>query len=380
MTIVIVEDNYRFIGSGATMSTKRFREELIKLGHTVRILGIGVEGEDMYGIEDNNVPVISKIALKNNMHFGKFNKEIAAKAFEGADLVHIIFPWQNGQRCNVLAKSMGIPVTAAFHCQPQNMTYYLRLNKIEIVNRLIFYIFKKRLYGNVDNIHCPSDFTARELIRHNYKARLHVISNGILDCFTPLKTPVEKIDNKIHILMTGRLSHEKCQFLLIKAAMCSKYKDRIQLHFVGRGPREKSYKKLGSKLPLQPIFYTAFLPQNELIALIQSMDLYVHTSEVELEGLACMEAIACCKVPIIANSKTSATPQFALDERSLFKEGKHLDLSNKIDYWIEHPQEREQMGKEYANLRTHYNIGNSAIQLEKFFIDAIRDHKIKTEI
>ena len=378
MTIVIVEDNYLHTTNGTTISTIRFRDELIKRGHTVRVVGIGIEGPDMYGVKEHKIPIVSKIAAKNYMRFARFDREIVAKAFEGADLVHLIFPWQG--RCLTLAKEMDIPVSAAFHVQPQNITYNIRLNNFGFINRFIFFLFKKWLYEKVDNIHCPSDFTAKELLRNNYEARLHVISNGILGGFVPPEKPVEKDPGVINILMIGRLSREKRQDLVIKAIMHSKYREKIQAHFLGQGPMQKYYSRLGSKLPRFPVITTIFDSQERLIGLIQEMDIYVHASDAEIEGIACLEAISCGRVPIVANSKKSATPQFTLDERSLFKKGKYLDLRDKIDYWIEHPQERERMGKKYAKLGERYNISYSALKLEKMFSETIRDHKTKKMI
>lgn len=78
-------------------------------------------------------------------------------------------------------------------------------------------------------------------------------------------------------------------------------------------------------------------------------DLYVHTSDAEIEAMSCMEAFACGLVPVIADSPRSATPQFALDERSLFPAGDADALAERIDWWIEHPQEREEMEHRYAD-------------------------------
>lgn len=91
-----------------------------------------------------------------------------------------------------------------------------------------------------------------------------------------------------------------------------------------------------------------FYGQEELLRLLNSCDLYVHASDAEIEGISCMEALACGLVPVIANSPLSATPQFALDDRSLFQAGNAGDLADKIDYWIEHPEERAAQGRAYA--------------------------------
>lgn len=390
MTIVFVEDNYLHETDGTAISTHRFRDELIKRGHTVRVLAIGVTGPDMYGLKEHHVPIVSAIAGKNNMHFSKFNKKIVTNAFEGADLVHLIFPWQMERRCLALAKKMGIPATAAFHCQPENVTYNMKIKLLRFVNSFLFFLFKIWLYKKIENIHCPSRFTARELARHKYFARLHVVSNGISGSFTPnpgnlvqdetRSVPEVHVPDIIHVLMTGRLAEEKRQDLVIKAVKHSKYKDKIQIHFVGRGPMYKYYRRLGSKLPKAPLFEIDFIPQEKLLDLIYKTDIYIHASEVELEGIACLEAIFCGKVPIIADSKTSAAPQFALDQRSLFQKGKYLDLRDKLDYWIEHPKERKQMEKEYAKLGESYNISYSVPKLEKMFNYAIKDFKTRKMI
>jgi len=375
MIIVFVEDNYSHKTDGTAISTHRFRDELIKRGHTVRVLAIGVEGSDMYGLEEHHIPIVSTVAKKNNMRFAKFDEKIVTQAFAGADLVHLTFPWQIHRRCLALAKKMGIPVSAAFHCQPENITYNIKLNSLPFINSFIYFLFKLWLYGKIENIHCPSQFLAKELVRHKYAAQLHVISNGISTIFTPPSIPVPKEPDTIRVLMIGRLAKEKRQDLIIKAVMHSKYKDKIQLHFVGRGPMYKHYHRLGSKLPRQPQFEPTFIPQEKMPELIHKADIYVHASDAEIEGIACIEAISCGKVPIIADSKISAASQFALDERSLFKKGKYLELRDKLDYWIEHPVELEQMGKKYAELGESYNIKYSAPKLEKMFKDAIGDFK-----
>jgi 1-acyl-sn-glycerol-3-phosphate acyltransferase len=381
MVIVLVADCYQKTNSaGAVMSTHRFREELIKRGHTVRVIATDVEGPDMYGLKEHVMPIVSRVSLKNSIRFAKFDKKIVTEALTGADIVHLIFPFQLERKTLKLAREMGIPVCGAFHCQPENVTYNIKLKLLRFINPILYHLFRFWLYRKLDNIHCPSIFAAGELKKHGYNARLHVISNGIMDAFKPPQAPVPKEDDKIHILMTGRLAEEKRQDLVIKAANCSKYRDKIQLHFVGRGPMYKRYLRQSADLPNPPRFYLDFIPQEELVKLIYKIDLYAHASEVDLESLACMEALSCGKVPIISDAPKSAASQFALDRRSLFKKGKYLDLRDKIDYWIEHPEEREQMEQEYIKLGEAYNIKHSIKKMEKMFEDTIKDSKTRRMI
>ena len=82
-------------------------------------------------------------------------------------------------------------------------------------------------------------------------------------------------------------------------------------------------------------------------------------------------------VPIIANSPKSATPQFALDDRSLFEAGNSLDLAKKMDYWIEHEEERKKMEYTYAESGKKYAISNSILQIEDMFLEAVAEESAK---
>jgi glycosyltransferase involved in cell wall biosynthesis/1-acyl-sn-glycerol-3-phosphate acyltransferase len=373
MVIVFVEDNYKNLTDGTSISAYRFRNELIKRGHTVRVLAIDVSGEDMYSLKEHYVPLVSEVASKNNMHFAKFDEKIVRRAFEGADIVHIYFPWQIARKCCRLARKMGIPVSGAFHCQPENVTYNMMIPLFEPANQFFYFLFKFWFYRRVDNIHCPSLFTSRELLKHKYYARLHVISNGVSDIFRPPEQPVQKTGDRIHILMIGRIAEEKRQDLIIKAVNISRYRERIEIFFAGQGPMEKRYTRYARKLPNKPHF--EFVSQEQLIDIIYNTDIYIHASDAEIEGISCLEAISCGKVPIISDSKKSAASQFALDGRSLFKKGNYRDLCAKLEYWIEHPAERKRMEAEYAELGKKYNISHSIGQIEKMFDDTIKGYR-----
>ena len=272
MVITFVIDNFSSKTDGTNISANRFKEELEKLGHEVRVVAIGVSGNNMYCLKEHYIPIVTPVSRKSNMRFAKFDKEIVKKALEGADIVHLFFPWQLQRKTLKLAKKMGIPCTAAFHCQPENISYNIGLKKLGFVNSILYKMFRHRLYKKVDNIHCPSQFIAKELEKHKYKAKLHVISNGMADAFIPRENKIEKKDDKINVLMIGRLSSEKRQDLIIKAVNASKYRTKIQIYFAGRGPKEKYYKKLGSKLPIPPIF--DFYNQSNLIDLLHKTDIY----------------------------------------------------------------------------------------------------------
>lgn len=373
MKIVLVIDQYDIGNNGTTMSARNLVSALRERGHEVRIAGMGTRGKDKYVLPELKVPVATAVAHKQGMSFAKPVEETLREAFEGADVVHFYMPFLplavKGKR---IAEEMGIPVTGAFHVQPENITYNCGLAHSKLAPEIIYGYFRKHYYDGYGHLHCPSSFIAGELKKHGYSSKLHVISNGVDNCFTYSKgEKPEELRDKFSILMVGRLSSEKRQDLLIKAAAMSKHSDEIQLFFAGNGPKKKKYVKMGKKLKNPPSF--GFYGKEDLKRLMSVCDLYVHPADAEIEAISCIEAFSSGLVPIISNSDKSATGNFALDRRSLFKAGNPKNLAEKIDYWIEHPEERRKMEIKYSEHGKQYCLAHCAALMEKMFAEAIEE-------
>lgn len=375
MKILIVADQYDNSNNGTTVSARRFVEGLRKLGHTVLVAGCGSPEADKYVLKEIPLPIgVSGLIHSQGMTFARPEEEVLRKAIQEVDVVHFYMPFFASKKGLKIAEEYNIPHTTAFHVQPENITYSIGLGTNKKVNDWIYHYFRDTFYNHFTQIHCPSQFIAEQLKEHGYTANLNVISNGIQDdfCYNRTSKP-EKWKDKYVITMIGRYSNEKRQDVLIEAVKKSKYADRIQLVLAGKGPEEKKYAKLGRKLKNPPIMQ--FFDKKELLELLNYTDLYVHSSDAEIEAISCIEAFACGNVPIIANSTKSATPQFALHENSLFIPGDTTDLAKKIDFWIENPEEKEKMGKEYATSAKNYKIEESIQQIEGMFQNAIFDYR-----
>jgi 1-acyl-sn-glycerol-3-phosphate acyltransferase len=168
--------------------------------------------------------------------------------------------------------------------------------------------------------------------------------------------------------MVGRFAPEKRQEVLIRAVRRSRHAADIQLVFAGHGPREKHLRRMGAKLPLRPQF--GHYPQDELIDLIRGCDLYVHASDVEIEGLSCLEAFSCGLVPVISDSRRSATGQFALSPRNLFRAGDPASLAERIDAWIDDPSALRAASETYAGYGRLYAVERSVTAIERVYARA----------
>ena len=203
---------------------------------------------------------------------------------------------------------MGIPVTAGFHLQPENVLYSAGpLRHIPGISSFLYWLFKHWLYKRIDHIHVPTEMTASLLRAHGYKAKLHVISNGYSPVYSPKKPvdPEASAPVPFRVIASGRLASEKDQITLIKAVSMSKHAGGIQLIIAGTGPL-KQYLRFRAGRLLARKADIGFHKHADMPDLLRSGDLFVHCSIADIESVSVIEAMACGLVPVIAASELSA--------------------------------------------------------------------------
>ncbi|MDF7664858.1 glycosyltransferase [Bifidobacterium sp. ESL0745] len=443
LTIALVVDSVGNRGNGTSNSALQYAKELERQGHHVRLVGVGAPD---YPVEVHHLPFVSWLAAKQQMQFAQPDDVVFRRAFEDVDAVHIYMPFKFGRRALAIARSMGIPVTAGFHLQPENVTYSAGpLRYIPGIPSLIYYLFDFWLYRHVGHIHTPSQMIARQLRAHGYHARLHVISNGYSSRFHPAQAEsnneeddecdqhsrtsadirtldggiserhnsdlagVDKDDSAeivvqdshgtrpmfskrrvslaaapevqdshgsqraFRIIASGRLTHEKDHETLIRAIALSKHASQIDLTICGTGPLQFRLRRLARRLLPRPA-HIGFHANEDMPNLLRQADLLVHPSIVDIESLSVLEGIASGLVPVIADSPLSAASQFALTDSSVSPARNAKALARRIDWWIEHPQERAQWGPRYAQeAREKYALPQCVRQFVVMEREAIAD-------
>lgn len=366
----------------------------------MRLVGIGTP---RYSAKVHDIPLVSWLAAKQQMQFAAPNDALFCRAFMGADVVHVYMPFRFGRRALSVAKSMGLPVTAGFHLQPENITYSSGpLRYVPGLPTALYHLFDHWLYRDVGHIHAPSRMIATQL---------RVISNGYSDRFHPnpdmpkgsdvshesdesfpsapsndsnlmhAKTPNLQTRRTFHlnrpfrIVASGRLSREKDYETLIRAVAQSRYVSRIDLTICGTGPLKRYLNRLsGRLLPDSSLVHIGFHSNDEMPNLLRQADLLVHPSIVDIESLSVLEAITSGLVPVLARSSLSAADQFALVGQSLFPAHDATALAARIDWWIEHPAESRRWSSKYAEeARENYSIAACVSRFVAMEREAIRD-------
>ena len=375
MRILVVCDVLGKENNGTTIAAMNLIRFLAARGHDVRILCADQDKKEMEGVYvvpnlKFGMPLDAYVE-KVGVTLAKTDLAVIRAAMEGVDHVHVMLPFVLGMKVTKLAREKGLPVTAGFHMQAQNFTTHLKLHRVGFANKAVYRFIYRHVYRHVDAIHYPTTFI-RDVFESSVKHATngYVISNGVHEYVKPrvVEKPVPYKD-KIVILTTGRYSREKSQDTLIKAVALSKYRDDIQLILGGHGPKEAHYKRLARKLTNPPVFQ--FYSRTEIIDVLNYADFYVHPAEVELEGISCLESIACGKLTIVSDSKHAATKGFALDERCVFRTRSAKDLARVIDYWIEHPEQRREYERKYQESACAFDQENCMLQMEAMIKEVV---------
>ena len=378
MKVLIVCNNAYMRGNGLCTAVLALVRRLKDSGVEARLMACenpDPKGEQPeYPLKHFKFPLFEPIIQSNGFRYATYDKKTATEAILWADVVHLSEGFPLEAKTARLAHKLSKPCVGSYHLFSENIMANLGMRKARLLNRLVTLWWRKAVYDRCTHVHCPTETVKQYLHDNNFKAEIRVITNGMDIIEQTVPTPLPQTD-PIVILCVGRLSNEKSQSTLLEAMRYSKHAQRIQLHFAGKGPYLERYIKMADKLVKKRIIRHVpsfgFYKATELKELTRQAYLYIHCAWVEVEGLSCAEAIMQGVVPVIAEGKLTATSQFALDERSLFPESDAQVLAERIDWWIEHPEEHAKMGQRYAESIKKYDAKKANSKMIEMYKDSI---------
>jgi len=372
MKIAVVCDVLGEENNGTTIAAMNLIRHLKAKGHEVRIVCPDEDKQGLpgyYVVPQLDLGPLNRYIKKNGVTIAKRDPTVLDAALADVDAIHIMTPFFLCKAAVDYAKLHGISVTAGFHCQAENITNHLFMMNYKGANDFAYKAMYSQVYKYVDAIHYPTQF-----IRDVFESEVgptngYVISNGVNSRFVRIEAsrPTE-LNGLFVILFTGRYGKEKSHKVLIDAAAKLSCREEIQLIFAGEGPLHESLEAYASEvLPHKPIM--KFFSREEMLQVINYSDLYVHPAEIEIEAIACLEAISCGLVPVIADSPRSATRYFALDERNLFRYNDPSDLAEKILYWKNNPDEKEKCSAAYLGYSKKFEQSECMDAMERMIAE-----------
>jgi glycosyltransferase involved in cell wall biosynthesis len=253
-----------------------------------------------------------------------------------ADVVHVQFPFWLGIRTAALARRLGTPVVAASHLQPENMFHSVGIRS-EWLNDRTWRFFIATLYGKADHLVVPTAFGLAELRRRGLTVPADVVSNGIPPQFRPgpgRRSPAHR--DRFVVLAVSRLAREKRIDVVVEAVRRARNASRIQLVVCGAGPEEARLRRSASTLPVPAEFRVVEV--DDVPDVMRAADLLVHASEIEMEGMAVLEALGTGLPALVADAPLSAAARLAVGDEFRFPPGDATALAARLDRLVEHPE------------------------------------------
>jgi glycosyltransferase involved in cell wall biosynthesis len=305
----MVSESYWPTIDGGAMFEHRLAHALNAAGWRVYVWAPSPTGMS-YVENDHGVTTIREASrtLKSNPRYqvSRFPILNVRRIFRLAmpDVVHIHNFGLLGVVAQNYARIHHVPIVATSHNIPQNWTSNFFRRRIPAAEAAVEAYLAYML--NRANIVVSPTITADRIVAASGVATSRVvISNGVdTQFFRPSSRPV-KPEGRLRLVHVGRLDREKTCEVTIRAAARASLNRSLTLTVVGdgiEGPRLQRLARGLERTAQATVGFARFLglvSEEEKLRILQNSDLFVTASQVELQGIAVLESMA-CGVPALA--------------------------------------------------------------------------------
>ena len=373
--------------TGSGIATKRLAEGLSRRGHHVEVICPN-RSTSYLKRSDSNIAVhmVPSIPIPFHQEFrcSFFPVFTVRHIFDEADpdIIHINDHLFICRAVYGLAHKKNIKVVGTNHFTPYNWIPNLGIQGKRAIRwavEKILWTHFAVLFNKIDAVTTPSEI-ARSIIKdQGIRKPVQVISNGIdLGRFSkssPSQDVLEKYNidpQKTILLSASRLDREKRVDLLIDALHIIKDKADFQLIITGTGKVEKDLKKMAAVKGLKDrTVFTGLVPEGTLDAIYRAADIFVTASEVELQGLSIMEAMA-SGLPVVAAS-SMAIPELVKNGLNgyLFEPGNAREAGRSILELINDKRLRQDMSQNSLNMIRDHDFENILDRFEDLYYSSL---------
>lgn len=373
MKILLATDEYINQINGITNSVVTLKNELIKLGHDVRVLALSPNNKSFikdndYFIRSKHVPIYPDARYCFHKHDKLLNNIIEWKP----DLVHIQTEYSARKLSNVIIKKLNIPYVITCHAMYEDYIRYWCPSKT--IGKKVIKKLSNKYYNPSKALVVPSYKLKKKEIEYGVKCPIEVIPTGIdLEKFNNRISQNERkgllkkydIDIEKKVLVTvSRVAVEKNIEEIINYFSKLLEKDNnCRLLIVGDGPDKKNLEKLVDKLNLREyVKFTGMIKPVEVHKYYQLGDIFVCASTSESQGLTYVEAIASslplvcreddCLIDIIEEGKNGFTYHNNNDfiEKILKINNNNKDDMGNRSFELSKKYSKEEFGKKMEEL------------------------------
>ncbi len=355
MRILIGGQTYAPARNGQAVFTTHLAEGLARRGHQVHVV-LPSEHLRPYTVEHHGVTVHHLWAIP----LTAFHPHAFLSPAPGGPLrhllgeirpqvIHVQDHYSLGQALVRLAQERGIPRIGTNHFVPANLAPYFRgLNRLGALLEHMLWQWMLGVFNRLDLITAPSRTAATLLRLQGCQVPVVPLSCGV-DCgrFRP-DPDVDRgfwrrryglAPRRTVFLFVGRVDPEKRLDVLL-SALTRLPREDLQLAIAGQGTDQERLQELARRWGLADrVRFLGFVPDREMPALLNSVDIFAMPSTAELLSIATLEAMACGR-PVLA-ARALALPELVQHRINgrLFRPNDPDDAAAQMAWLTEHPEE-----------------------------------------
>lgn len=361
MRIAFVIDSLDGLGGG--VATARRFVAALRQRHDVTLVTTGPAGAGRVTVPGFELPLHAMRAQQ--FAFGWPVRATLERVLAAVDVVHLQFPFLLSFAALRIARRRGLPVVASFNVQPENLLHGLGI-RAPWLNRFAYRLWTRAFYERADLVLCPTAFAEELLREHGLRKPVAIVSNGAPPGWgraTPRQPPAP--DAPVHVLSVGRFAREKRHDVILEAVARSRHRARLRLAFAGAGPLDREIRAHAARLGL-PLDIEYASPER-LRALYEEATVFVHASEVELEGMAVVEALVMGLPLLLADAPANASARYAPGPDFLFRSGDPAALAARLDALLDDPEAYAAASAFCVKLAPQFDFATCVRQLERAY-------------
>jgi 1,2-diacylglycerol 3-alpha-glucosyltransferase len=373
MRIAYLTQSYPPMISGAAILVERLARSMAMRGHQVLVIAAS-DKKHPYASYQENLTVARLRSIFNPLRVGqrfllypRFKILRALNEF-CPDIIHTHDPLLIGQLGLEYAHRGRIPILLTVHQVPWFAASYLpNITGIRSVSESILWAYARRMQRRFTSVITPSH-TVSDLAARKTGIQPTIISNGIaLKTFHPRvssddNTAIRKslgLSPKVPVILhVGRLDIEKNVERVIQAAAQAMQQTEAHLLIVGDGSQKHALMQICETLKIAG---RAHLPgyitlQEGLPEIYRLASLFVTASEIEVQSLVLLEAIA-SGLPIVAVRATFVPEIVQAGVNGFLVEPGNINgLANAISVILKNPQQGYEMGRISRKIADKHDI------------------------
>ncbi len=378
MKILIATDCYIPTINGVVISTVNLKNELVRMGHEVRVLTLShtrrsyeKQGDVFIGSAG-----AQKVYPEARFTLPRNNRLIEELIDWNPDIIHSQSEFSTFVIARRIANRLDIPIVHTYHTIYEDYTHYF--SPVKKWGKRMAETFTNSSLKHVNCVIAPSEKVKVLLRGYGMKGEIKVIPSGIdINKFhTPVQNSnLEKIkqtlglleDQKI-LITIGRLAKEKNHEELL-AFIKELNRSDVKLVIVGDGPNRTELEIYAKKLGIHDkVIFAGMIPHEDIGEYYQIGDVFVSASNSETQGLTYYEALAngipviCRKDESIANIVINGFNGWQYETFEEFSDQLTSVLDKKNDHFNKNA---------FESIRSNYSLEAFAQNVETAYFETI---------